>query len=341
MNNLANIYYSPRGYWRGQAAVKKLAATAKVSEEVARDWLKQQAIWQIYLPAPKFIPRPFFDEDRPNAVHQADLLYLPHDRVGKGRKTKTYKYALTVVDVASRYKAAEPLTDKSASEVAAALGRIYKRGPLTWPRLLQVDAGREFMGSVNQLLAKHNVQVRRGIVGNHREQGIVERFNRTLAERLFGAQYAQEMLLAARGSFERSAEWVLALPEVVSALNNEPTRLTGKKPSEAIRSSSVPHKHSLPAKRAIGIEEPLIPSTARVRYLYAPGELEGGRRRATDPVWSLNIYTVRNVIRQAGQPALYHLDDGPMRGFVREELLIVPENTELPPEKVLIRREAR
>ena len=38
MNNLANIYYSPRGYWRGQAAVKKLAAAAKVSEEVARVW---------------------------------------------------------------------------------------------------------------------------------------------------------------------------------------------------------------------------------------------------------------------------------------------------------------
>ena len=69
MSNLANIYYSPRGYWRGQAAVKKLAAASKVSEDVARNWLKQQAIWQIYLPAPEFIPRPFFDEDRPNAVH--------------------------------------------------------------------------------------------------------------------------------------------------------------------------------------------------------------------------------------------------------------------------------
>ena len=48
-----------------------------------------------------------------------------------------------MVDVASRYKEAEPLTDKSATEVAAALGRIYKRGPITWPRLLQVDPGRE------------------------------------------------------------------------------------------------------------------------------------------------------------------------------------------------------
>ena len=300
MDTIANIYYSPRGYWCGLAAVKKLAAAAKVSEQVVRDWLKQQAIWQIYQPAPKFIPRPFFDEDRPNAVHQVDLLYLPHDRVGVGRKTKTYKYALAVVDVASRYKAAEPLTDKSATEVAAALGRIYKQGPLAWPRLLQVDAGREFMGSVNQLLAKHNVQVRRGIVGNHREQGIVERFNRTLSKRLFEAQYAQELLLTARGSSERSAEWVLALPQVVTAINDEPTRLTGKKPSEAIRSSLVSHKHSLPAKRTIGTEEPLIPSTACVRYLYQPGKLEGGRRRATDPVWSLNIHTVRNVIRQTG-----------------------------------------
>ena len=179
-----------------------VATAAKVSEQVARDWLKRQAIWQIYLPAPRHIPRPMIDEDSPNAVYQADLLYLPHDRVDR----RTYKFALTVVDVASRYKEAEPLTDKSATEVAAALGRIYKRGPLTWPRLLQVDPGREFMGAFSQLLAKHNVQVQRGAADNHRQQGIVERFNRTLAERLFGHQYTQKMLLATRGSSERSIE---------------------------------------------------------------------------------------------------------------------------------------
>jgi len=122
---------------------------------------------------------------------------------------RTYKFALTVVDVASRYKEAELLTDKGATEVAAALSRIYKRGPLTWPKLLQVDQGREFMGAFSQLLAKHIVQVRLGAAANHRQQGIVERFNRTLAERLFGHKYALDMLLAARGSSERSIEWVL------------------------------------------------------------------------------------------------------------------------------------
>ena len=41
--------------------------------------------------------------------------------------------------------------------------------------LLQVDPGREFMGAVNQLLSKHNVEVRRGRVDIHRDQAIVER----------------------------------------------------------------------------------------------------------------------------------------------------------------------
>ena len=48
---LSNIYYSPKGYWKGLAAIKNLSSAAKVSEDVARDWLKKQAIWQIYLPA--------------------------------------------------------------------------------------------------------------------------------------------------------------------------------------------------------------------------------------------------------------------------------------------------
>ena len=82
---LAKIYYSPKGYWRGVSAIKKLAIAAGVSEETAKYWLKKQAIWQIYLPAPKYIPRPKFNVSIPNEVHQADLLFLPHDKLPRGR----------------------------------------------------------------------------------------------------------------------------------------------------------------------------------------------------------------------------------------------------------------
>ena len=128
---LAKIYYSPQGYWKGLSAIKKLAEAAKVPENVSKQWLYKQAIWQIYLPAPRHVPRPKFDVATPNSVHQADLLFLRHDKLPRGRKI--YKYALTVVDIASRYKEAEPLTSKNSDKVAKAFKAIYRRGPLTCP----------------------------------------------------------------------------------------------------------------------------------------------------------------------------------------------------------------
>jgi len=101
---LAKVYYSPKGYWKGIAAFKKLADAASTSEETAKQWLIKLAFWQIYLPAPRYIPRPKFDVSTPSAVYQADLLFLPYDKLPRGRKI--YKYALTVVDVTSRYKEA-------------------------------------------------------------------------------------------------------------------------------------------------------------------------------------------------------------------------------------------
>ena len=320
-SKLSKIYYSPQGYWKGLAAAKKLSTVAKVSDEVAKKWLVKQALWQIYLPAPRQIPRPKFDVSLPNAVHQVDLLFLPHDKLPHGRKV--YKYALTVVDVASRYKAAEPLD----------LKRIYKRGPLKWPQLLQVDPGSEFMGSVTKVMENNRTSIRRGRTEIHRDQAIVGRFNRTLAERLFGYQYAVEMNI--KQSDKRSTEWVKRLPEVVSTLNNEVTRLIGKKPAEAIKEKSVYSKPAAPYSRPAGVNEKKLPTLVNVRYLYQPGELEGGGRRATDPMWSLKVYNIEKVVTKPKEPVMYYLFDGPKRGFVREELMVVPPDTVLPPANAL------
>ena len=326
---LERRYYSPQGYWKGISAIKKLAVAAKVPEVIAKEWLFKQALWQIYLPAPRYIPRPKFDVPTPNKVHQADLLFLPHDKLPRGRKV--FKYALTVVDVASRFKEAEPLTSKNSDEVALAFKKIYKRSPLKWPELLQVDPGREFMGAVTKEMENHKTYIRRGRVDIHRDQAIVERFNRTLAERLFGHQYAVEMLMP---EGQRSKAWVKRLPEVVSALNNQVTRLIGMKPAAAIKKKHVYAEPSTKYLRPVGLNEKKLPSIVMVRYLYEPGELEGGTKRATDPIWSLDIFNIERAFIKPKQPILYYLRGGPKRGFVREELLVVPPNTQLPPANV-------
>ena len=321
MSNLRNIYYSTEGYWKGYSAISRLASAAKVSEDEAKDWLERQAIWQIYLPPPKTVPRPHWNVDRPNEIHQADLLFLPHDRVGR----KTYRYALVVIDVATRYKDAEALTSKESQEVAKAFERIYKR-KLDWSNRIMVDPGKEFMGYVTKLMERHNMKIQRSEAGNHRAQAFVERANRTLGERLFSHQYAQEMI-----SDERSRVWVKRLPAVMKALNSEVIRITGKEPDKALSLREV-EMREVNYKRPVGLKEKRLPPGVQVRYLLSPGEDEGEeRRRATDPIWSIEVYNITRVVVSSEQPVLYYLLDGPKRSFVREELQVVPSDTELPP----------
>ena len=47
----------------------------KVPGETTKQWLIRQTIWQVYLPAPRYIPRPKFDVSTPISVHQADHLF--------------------------------------------------------------------------------------------------------------------------------------------------------------------------------------------------------------------------------------------------------------------------
>ena len=168
----------------------------------------------------------------PNEVHRVDLIFLLQDKVGR----KMFKYALTLIGVALlHYKEAKPMPSKTETEVTAALERIYR-----WPILLQVNPGHAFMGAVSHLLAKHGISVRCGIIEIHQDQGIVERFNRTLTEWLFGHQYAQVLVDPSKCL----REWVHRITAVLAALNREVTPLMGQQPVEAIRDAMVSGAHA-------------------------------------------------------------------------------------------------
>ena len=77
---------------------------------------------------------------KPNNIHQTDILCLPHHKHEK----KTSKYALNIVDVASRYKGSYQLTTKNSKEVADAFQWMYKNTPLIHPKTLIIDDGKEF-----------------------------------------------------------------------------------------------------------------------------------------------------------------------------------------------------
>ena len=61
----------------------KLSKASGSTKEEAEKWLMRRPFYQIYLPQPKYIPRPnasMLLNAEPNDIHQADILYLPHDK---------------------------------------------------------------------------------------------------------------------------------------------------------------------------------------------------------------------------------------------------------------------
>ena len=176
----------------------------------------------------------------------------------------------------------------------------------------QVIAFQDRVMTINIKEAQHPLK-------QHCLQGIVERFIRTLADRLFSYQYYKEF----EDPSKSNREWVSRLQNVVSALNNEKTRLIGMKPIDAIKQTLVKQGFSQPVR---DYEEKILNVGTKVRYLYESGELEGQiyrgerRKRSTDPIWLVDVYRIKDRYVQKQQPTLYHLDGWPKRSFVFEEL---------------------
>ena len=93
---------------------------------------------------------------KPNEQHQFDILYMSHNLF----EGNTYKYILTGIDVASRYRVARTLKTKKSSEVAFVLEAIYKNGGMfKYPKVFQCKNGSEFKNEVTKLLEKHSVDI--------------------------------------------------------------------------------------------------------------------------------------------------------------------------------------
>ena len=227
------LYYQPNHLWKGQKAVKKLAELSGEKPKTAKEWLSQQAFWQVHFPAPKRVDRPHYQVTTPNEMHQFDLLYMPSDTL-YGSK---YKYILAGIDAASRFKVARPLKTKQVRDVAEMIADIYKVGPLTYPSTFQCDNGSEFKGEVTKMLEKHEVKIRRVTTKYaHTHTAFVKALNKILTERLFKVQDAQEL----NNPEKVSSRWVKHLYGLVDEHNDTWTEMLGMKPKDAIKLNEVP-----------------------------------------------------------------------------------------------------
>ena len=263
---LCGAYYQPDRLWTGSKAIKELHKITSMSRNNIRSWLAKQALWEVHIPVPKEIHHPQYDVTKPNEQHQFDLLYLPHN-VFEGNM---YKYILTRIDVASRYKVARSLRTKKSNQVAFVLEAIYKKGGVfKYPKVFQCDNGPEFKNEVTYLLEKHNFDIRRTTTKyKHTHTAFVEAFNKELAKLLFKPMDAQEL----QDPEKVSTVWVRNLNKIVNKMDNTISSMIGMKPKDAIKLGTVPLDKTYP-------EETVLPEDGLYRYLHQPGEQNRDKKR--------------------------------------------------------------
>jgi hypothetical protein len=280
---------------------------------------KSSKLSQLYLKPlkEKGVDMPKIQIFKPNYEHQADLLYMPHD--------KGYKYILVVSDSHNKKIDAEPIKSKvqGDNEILEAFKKIYSRKILTFPKILKMDNGTEFKSTnLKNYFENNEITLKYGVPGRHRQQTIVERANNKIGSILLKRMTAQELLTG-----QKSTEWVDDLSELITVLNENLPPATKKPKSENILFTKYSGN--------------IIPKNTNVRILLehpqdtVKGNWLSGGFRAGDIRWSPVIHKITDIILKPLYPPMYIIDDDYNVARTKQQLQIVSENEKLPNNKFI------
>ena len=138
----------------------------------------------------------------------ADLLFLPES---KGK----FKYALTVVDLATDEFDLQEIQNKEPKTILEAMKKIFKRSHLNKPfASIRTDAGKEFLGVFKKWMYDESILHRQGLAGRHTQVSNIESLNRQLGRLFNGYMNAKEL-----ESGKSHRDWIDAIPIVREELN--------------------------------------------------------------------------------------------------------------------------
>jgi len=215
-----------------------------------------------------------------NDLWQADLVEM----IPYSKKNKGYKYILCVIDCFTKFAWAVAIKSKTGKEVTNAMSKILIDRA---PKLLQIDNGKEFYNTnFDKLMSKYKIH--KYSTFSIMKACIVERFNRTLKEKMFRE-------FTARGSHD----WISILPKLLNEYNNSKHRTIGMTPVQAdLNPTSVTLK-----QREINNEKIKFKVGDNVRISTQKGVFTKGYL----PNWSTEIFEIIKINKTL--PVTYQLQD--------------------------------
>lgn len=221
------------------------------------------------------------------------------------KHNKGYKYMLNVIDVFSKFAWSIPLKDKTGLTVLNALKSIVEQFSRK-PKKLWVDKGKEFYNKHFDDWLKLNKITRYSTFGEHKS-AVVERFNRTLKEKIWKQFTATN-----------TRNWINMIDDLIYNYNNTKHSSIKMTPVEGSKPENAAIIITRNKSRIIPYQKPKYTVGDKVRISRTKGIFEKGYL----PNWSEEIFTIVQVLHTT--PVTYKLQDtlgDPIEGsFYEEEL---------------------
>ena len=235
-----------------------------------------------------------------------------------------HRYLLTVIDVLSKYAWVVPVKNKTGTAVTQAFENVLRQGRK--PQRLQTDLGKEFYNApFRRMLEREGIQ--HFSTHGDAKASIVERFNRTLKERMYRYFTARN-----------TRTYLNVLPQLLNGYNQTRHRSIGMAPRDVTDDNVRVVWTKLYGKRLKRRPRPKLKVGDRVRLSKKHRPFKKGYL----PGWTEEVFIVRRVVR--GPVVTYHLEewDGtPLEGSFYEQdvqKVTVPDDALFRVEKILQRR---
>lgn len=201
------------------------------------------------------------------------------------KSNKGYKYLLTVIDIFSKYAWVIPLKTKTGNEIIESFTKLFKT---RIPKKLWTDAGKEFVNRYfKDFLSTNNVVLYQTY--NEGKAVVIERFNRTLKERMWKKFTETD-----------SNKYLDILPKIVSDYNNSFHSTIKMTPTEG---SKPENKHKIKYVSHISKEKPKFKIGDKVRIYKYKKDFEKGY----EPNWTKEIFIVSAINNTS--PITYKIKD--------------------------------
>ena len=208
------------------------------------------------------------------------------------------RYLLIVIDTFSRYVWVRTLKNKTGLEVTSAFESILNNSKGRKPIKLCTDMGKEYLNShFQKLLDSHGIH--HYAMASDTKAAIVERFNRTLKERMW--RYFTHIHPAPK-------RYIDVLQNLVESYNHSKHRIIGMSPAEVNKSNEAQLWNRQFAADAVNRElkkKGKFQVGDRVRV----GEKKNPFEKGYWGNWSREIFTIKEINRLHRFPMYYLVDD--------------------------------